>query len=187
MAEKVVLDTPKRWKAVSHPLRLEILRVREDGDRTNEELATALHVASGKLYFHTMTLLKAGLIELSGTRQKGPLTEKLYRSLVESFTTPRTPTEEGPRYHDMLQQAFHLYHNTWREFGDFPHRGAHYIIPLTPEDAEEFNAKLGELILDYRSRKVPSDTPGALSHAFTVLFHNVRPPIEKPPTEESVL
>lgn len=175
MAENIVLDSPARWKAVSHPLRLEILRVLRDGDRTNEELADALNVASGKLYFHTKTLLKAGLIELSGTRQKGPLTEKLYRTNMASFSTPPTPGEAGPRNLQLLQQGLQLYQNTWKEFGDFPHLGTHYIYYLKPEDAAEIEAQLRETVRAFLAKAVADNTPGAQGYAITTLFHGLKP------------
>ena len=196
MAEDIVLDSPARWKAVSHPLRLEILRVLQDGDRTNEELADALaqwrqqrsveakahrlghdalNVASGKLYFHTKTLLKAGLIELAGTRQKGPLTEKLYRTRMATFTTPPTPGEAGPRNLRLLQQALQLYQNTWKEFGDLPHYAAHRIYYLKPEDVREIQQRLDEVVLDFCAKGLASDTPGAQGYAITALLHGLKP------------
>lgn len=175
MAEDIVLDSPARWKAVSHPLRIEILRVLQDGDRTNEELADALNVASGKLYFHTKTLLKAGLIELAGTRQKGPLTEKLYRTRMATFTTPPTPGEAGPRNLQLLQQALQLYLNTWKEFGDLPHYAAHRIYYLKPEDARDIQRRLDEVVMDFCAKGLASDAPGAQGYAITALLHSLKP------------
>src|SRR5687768_884360 len=76
MQEQFILKTTAHWKALSHPLRVAALRLLGDRAMTNEELAQALCVESGKLYFHTKQLLDAGLIELVETRAKGPITEK---------------------------------------------------------------------------------------------------------------
>src|SRR5579871_3932829 len=79
------IRTQAHWKAISHPLRLGIVRLLRQKAMTNEELAHALGVASGKLYFHTKQLLDAGLIRFVGTRQKQAITEKLYRATNMRF------------------------------------------------------------------------------------------------------
>ena len=65
------------WKALAHPLRCGVLSLLANRQMTNEEMAKALGVESGALYFHTKHLLTANLIELAGTRPKGPIIEKL--------------------------------------------------------------------------------------------------------------
>src|SRR5476651_1264141 len=88
------LDSMAQAKGLSHPLRVGILRRLIEEAHTNEELADQLGVASGKLYFHTRKLLDLGMIALVGTRQKGPLTEKLYRATARRFTLP-APVKGG--------------------------------------------------------------------------------------------
>jgi DNA-binding transcriptional ArsR family regulator len=85
MLDSFELKTAAHWKGLAHPLRVGILERLKNGAMTNEELAKSLGVESGKLYFHTKQLLTAGLIERAGSRQNGPITEKLYRAVAKKY------------------------------------------------------------------------------------------------------
>src|SRR5579884_2077607 len=101
--DTLYLTTPLQWKAMSHPLRLAIVRLLRVRAMTNEELAREIAVASGKLYFHTKMLLQAGLILPAGTRQKGAIIEKLYRATAMHFQTE--PGEHGIDTFDSLDSV----------------------------------------------------------------------------------
>ena len=109
MEETFFLDNPKRMKAVSHPLRLGILRLLLQGNKTNEELAKALNVASGKLYFHTKTLLDVGMIELAETRVKGSIVEKVYKPTFTSFYQPPGDGVAEPVLYSTVSEGARLY------------------------------------------------------------------------------
>jgi DNA-binding transcriptional ArsR family regulator len=171
----MLLDTPARLKAISHPLRLGILRVLDEGELTNEELAKALNVASGKLYFHTMKLLEVGMIELAGTRQKGPLTEKLYRAAISGFLAPDEDRSKA-YFSAPLQAALDLYRNTWNEIGD-PHGvvAYHYLTNHTPENEAKLVKRLFELTDEFQALSVPADTPGSRQVSLMFLMHGLSP------------
>ncbi len=168
------LQTPAQWKALSHPLRLRVLELLADGARTNEELAAALGEQSGKLYFHTKRLLDAGLIALDHTRQKGPITEKLYRAVARRFAAP-TPQKGGekPPLEDLLTSALELYRGNWQETGGLPGQiegGFHLVLALTPERQREFAARLTALFEDFRASG--SDAPDARPVSLATLMHS---------------
>ena len=171
----MVLDTPARLKAISHPLRLGILRVLGESSLTNEELAKELKVASGKLYFHTMKLLEVGMIELAGTRQKGPLTEKLYRAAIGGFLAP-DEDRSSAYFSAPLQAALDLYRNTWNEVGD-PHGvvAYHYITNHTPENEAKLIKRLFELSDEFQALSVPVETPGSRQVSLMFLMHGLSP------------
>ncbi len=58
---------------------------------TNEELANTLGAESGTHYFHTKQLHDVGLLEMTETRAKGPITEKLYQAVARDFVTIGLP------------------------------------------------------------------------------------------------
>jgi DNA-binding transcriptional ArsR family regulator len=177
----MVLDTPERLKAISHPLRLGILRVLGDRERTNEELAKELNVASGKLYFHTKKLLEVGMIELAGTRQKGPLTEKLYRATISDFVA-REEDRRTAFFSAPLQAALDLYRNTWDEIGD-PHGvfAAHYFAFHTPETEAKLGKLLFELVATFQETSVTADTPGSRQVSLMLLMHGLSPKSDHQP------
>lgn len=168
------LRTPAQWKAFSHPLRLRILDLLADDVLTNEELASALGEQSGKLYFHTKRLLDAGLIVLDRTRQKGPITEKLYRAAARRFLAP-PPTLDGeaPPLEMALTSALALYRSDWRESGGLPgelQMGFHLTLPLAPDARREFARRVKALFEDFQASG--SDAPDARRVSLGVLIHS---------------
>lgn len=167
------MQTSAQWKAFSHPLRLRILEELAREPRTNEELAAALGEQSGKLYFHTKKLLDAGLIVLDSTRQKGPITEKLYRAVARRFTAP-SPVKGGkrPPLELYLAAGLDLYRSAWAETsGDLTELGFHLVLPLEPERRAEFAARVRALFEDFRSSG--SEAQDAQKTALTVVLHTL--------------
>ena len=168
------LRTSAQWKAFSHPLRLRILDALAGGPRTNEEIAAALGEQSGKLYFHTKRLLDAGLIVLDHTRQKGPITEKLYRAAGRRFLAP-PPTLDGdtPPLEMSLTSALELYRSDWQESGGLPgelQMGFHLTLPLDAEARREFARRVKALFDDFQAGG--SDAPDARRVSLGVLIHS---------------
>src|SRR6185436_17191183 len=73
--------TPAQIKAVASPLRLRILRLCNDREWTNKELADRLERDPATILHHLRLLVDAGLIEAMDVRQgKSGAYEKPYRS-----------------------------------------------------------------------------------------------------------
>ena len=171
-----LLTTPAQWKAFSHPLRQAILQqLAAGGDQTNEELATALNTASGKLYFHTKRLLDAGLITLASTRQKRAITEKLYRNTATRFVAP-PPEKSGdsPPLRDAIAAGLSLYESVWHESGGLPNAlelGFHLVLPQEPAMRKSLAARLLALFDEFK--EASTDDTDAVPVALTVLLHDV--------------
>ncbi|WP_025157530.1 ArsR/SmtB family transcription factor [Leifsonia aquatica] len=73
--------TVKEIKAMSHPLRVRILRLCGDKELTNKQLADRLDVDPGTVLYHVRQLVDAGFLEPVAVRtgESGAL-EKPYRS-----------------------------------------------------------------------------------------------------------
>ena len=181
------MQTPEQWKAFSHPLRLRILEELAREARTNEELAAILGEQSGKLYFHTKKLLDARLIVLESTRQKGPITEKLYKAVARQFTLP-APVKGGtaPPLAKGIAMGLELYRSTWEETGgllDQSALGFHLVLPLEPERQREFALRVRALFEDFKASA--SRAPGAEKIALTVLMHTADTQKNKKEREKS--
>ena len=167
------MQAPDQWKAFSHPLRLRILELLANDARTNEELATLLGEQSGKLYFHTKKLLDAGLIVLDSTRQKGPITEKLYRAVARQFTAPAlTKGGSAPPLAGLVALGLDFYRTVWEETGGLPDQGelgGHLVLPMAPERRREFAVRVQALMEDFKTSG--SEAPDAKPVALTVLLH----------------
>jgi DNA-binding transcriptional ArsR family regulator len=175
LEETFYVRTQEHWKALSHPLRLAIIRLLRERAMTNEELAHALDVASGKLYFHTRQLLEAGMIHLAGTRQKQAITEKLYRAVSRRFRVANLLDfdEESHIEADEIESAIQLYRNTLSEYPDLfatdRHLVDHSLFLLPPQKAEELQRKLCALIQEAMDAKTVA--PDSVPVALTVLLY----------------
>ena len=173
--EPFEMQTPAQWKAFSHPLRLRILQALADQSQTNEELAAALGEQSGKLYFHTKKLLDAGLIVLDSTRQKGPITEKLYRAVARRFTaSPPVKGGKTPPFEQCVIAGLELYQSAWAQTGGLPGQiegGFHLVVPLDAKRRAEFVGRLHALADDFKA--AGSAVSDAKVIALTVLMHAV--------------
>ena len=64
ISSRPVTGDAKRWKAMSHPLRREMLRhLREHGTASSTTLAEALAESTGTTSYHLRVLADAGVIE----------------------------------------------------------------------------------------------------------------------------
>jgi hypothetical protein len=165
------LNEPKQWKAISHPLRLEILALLATRNLTNEELAAAIGVASGKLYFHTKKLLDAGLIALAEIRQKGPRQEKVYRRTFEDFWIEMVEDGSAPPLAHFIRNALANYEAKWAAGQDFAQYGFHLIYYHTPQREKEFYDRLTELMNDFRDTAVAEGDNGGRLVSLAALMH----------------
>jgi DNA-binding transcriptional ArsR family regulator len=78
--------TVAELKALSHPLRVRILRLCGDRELTNKQLADRLGEDAGTVYYHVRQLVAAGFLEPAPVRsgESGAL-EKPYRSTGRSW------------------------------------------------------------------------------------------------------
>lgn len=70
-------------RAVSDPLRVQIVELLVVENLTVKQVAEKLGLAPSKLYYHFATLEKLGLIEVAETRMVANMVEKLYRSSAD--------------------------------------------------------------------------------------------------------
>ncbi len=72
-------------RAVSDPLRVQIIELLIGQTLTVKQVAEKLGLAPSKLYYHFATLEKLGLIEVAETRMVANMVEKTYRSNTDAM------------------------------------------------------------------------------------------------------
>lgn len=72
-------------RAISDPLRVQIMEILESQNLTIKQVAEKLGLAPSKLYYHFNALEKLGLIEVAGTRMVANMLEKTYTFAVETL------------------------------------------------------------------------------------------------------
>jgi DNA-binding transcriptional ArsR family regulator len=87
------IDDARYLKALAHPMRIRILAILKEEQRSPVQLADQLGASLGSVAYHVRTLYNLGLLELVGTRQRRGATEHTYRA------------REHPRFSDEAWDA----------------------------------------------------------------------------------
>jgi len=141
--------TAKEIKALSHPLRLRILRLCNDRELTNKQLADRLGVDPGTAYYHVRQLVAAGFLEAGEVRtgESGAL-EKPYRSTgltwwlsVAQDADPSGGAAPVEAFQQELAEAGTASIATY----------ARFALHLSPEQIEELDRRIVAVLDEYIS------------------------------------
>jgi len=88
-ADVLFIKTPEMLKAVSDPLRLDILELIHTQALTVKQIAGKLGEPPTRLYYHVAALEEAGFVTQVDTRLKSGILEKYYRASAENITVER--------------------------------------------------------------------------------------------------
>src|SRR5436189_2035227 len=83
--QRMVIKDLDTLKAISDPLRLQIVEHMLAGARTVKQLAQELNTTPTKLYYHINMLEQYGLIKVTGTRVVSGIIEKQYHVAAYSI------------------------------------------------------------------------------------------------------
>ncbi len=84
------ITTLEQLRAISDPLRLDILEIITHEALTVKQIAGKLNQPPTKLYYHVNELEKEGFVKLVGTRVKSGIVEKYYRSVSDGIQVDRS-------------------------------------------------------------------------------------------------
>jgi DNA-binding transcriptional ArsR family regulator len=76
------INDPRYLKAVSHPVRVRILAMLDEGAASPKQLADRLNASLGVVAYHVRTLHELDLLRLVGTRQRRGATEHMYATVA---------------------------------------------------------------------------------------------------------
>jgi DNA-binding transcriptional ArsR family regulator len=109
-AENIVISTIEQLKAISDPLRLNILELVAHEALTVRQVASRLGQPPTRLYYHVAELEKAGLVSLVDTRVKSGIIEKYYRTSADHITIDHKLLNAGEdqetAIHELLSMVF---------------------------------------------------------------------------------
>jgi DNA-binding transcriptional ArsR family regulator len=83
------ITSPAQLKALSDPLRLQIIETVAKEAHTVKQIAERLGQPPTKLYYHVSALEEAGFVTLVETRVKSGILEKYYRNTAENIEVDR--------------------------------------------------------------------------------------------------
>jgi DNA-binding transcriptional ArsR family regulator len=88
--ELIQITTLEQLRAISDPLRVEIIEIIMREALTVKQMADRLNQPATKLYYHVSELESAGFVTLVGTRVKSGIVEKYYRTAADSIQVDRS-------------------------------------------------------------------------------------------------
>ena len=151
--------TPAEAKAMAHPLRLRILRLCLDTERTNRELADRLGKDPGTVLHHVRMLVDHGFLAAGEPRRgKRNSRERPYRATRKSWVLDFA---EGHAAIDVaaadafaaeLREADPATAPWWARLG----------LRLSAKDHDELVARLSDLVADIEQRDDPDGDPVSL-------------------------
>ncbi|WP_229795636.1 ArsR/SmtB family transcription factor [Saccharothrix coeruleofusca] len=140
--------TAQEAKALSHPLRLRVLRLCGQQELTNKQLADRLDRDPGTVLYHVRQLVRAGLLEQGPVRagDSGAL-EKPYRSTERSWWLGAPEEEVEP---DSPLAPVEAFQDELREAGAGSVRTvARFSLHLSEEDLAELDRRIGAVLDEY--------------------------------------
>jgi DNA-binding transcriptional ArsR family regulator len=147
--------SPAEARALSHPLRLRILRLCIDEALTNKELASRLGRDPGTILYHVRRLVDLGFLEAEPIRRaaSGHL-EQPYRITGKSW---RIRVTKSPSWTTAILDAAR---DELREAGPRATiRAARLGVRLSKTDLAELKSRIDELAEDFAARDDPGGTP----------------------------
>lgn len=163
--------TAKEIKALSHPLRLRILRLCNDRELTNKQLADRLDVDPGTAYYHVRQLVSAGFLEPAEVRtgESGAL-EKPYRSTGLTWWLSVAQDEDPSRgaapveaFQQELAEAGPASIATY----------ARFALHLSPEQIEELDRRIVAVLDEYIS--TDHERADQTAHGGFFVLHRLAP------------
>lgn len=172
-----LIEEMQQLRAISDPLRVDIVRSLVEEPRTAAGVAAAVGRSASKLYYHISELERVGLIELVETRQRGNLIEKWYRAVAASFILDRGILNRAPeggeafywKAADALDAANRGLESAVREreYETSETLAEHRSLRLNPERAAEFRRRLEDLVEEFDSSK-----GSGVASDLTVVFYS---------------
>lgn len=171
--------TPEQLKAVASTLRLRILRLCNDREWTNKELADRLNRDPATILHHLRLLVAADLIEPVAVRQgKSGAYEKPYRStgLSWQLSFDRPAEDEGEEGEVAMLIAFR---QELREAGnDSIVELSRFSLHLDDDALQTFTDQFQALIDEYVGNDEDRRTQSAPAHGGLLVIHRIADPAD---------
>lgn len=166
--------TPEQIKAVASPLRLRILRLCNDREWTNKELADRLDRDPATILHHVRLLVDAGMLEAVAVRQgKSGAYEKPYRSTGLSWQLSfeaLTADEEAPGQLAMLT----AFQQELAEAGNASvEEMTRFHLHLDQDTARAFVERMLGVIEEYRVADEARSQAGAPGYGGMIVLHRL--------------
>jgi DNA-binding transcriptional ArsR family regulator len=143
------IDDARLVKGLAHPLRIQILRVLQDGVASPSEISETIDAPLGNVSYHVRFLARVGLIELASTKPRRGAVEHYYRAagrvLVSDEAWAQVPqVVRNSLFSSTLEQVGRVIALAAAS-GGFDREDTHVTRTTLTVDDEGFAAIAGEL------------------------------------------
>jgi len=192
VAAKFIIRDLDTLKAITHPLRLQLLKTIKE-PKTVKEVSAVLDIPSTKLYYHINLLEKHDIIRVVETNIVSGIIEKTYQVTASRYQVDENlllDNELSDENLDKLLEAildatkaeiknsFRAGLIDWTN-REKPHKGgmARAHLQFTEQEATEFYGKLEALIAEYSAAcEENEDDPDIPAYGLTIAFYPVTKP-----------
>jgi DNA-binding transcriptional ArsR family regulator len=158
LADRIALTTPSQVKAISHPLRTQILHLLHERAATVTELAVALERPKSTVAHHVRVLAEAGLLRVVRTRRVRAIEERYYGRTARLFYVGVEQTRDG----EELPRDFNDFEVAADEsvaaFRDGKLWGFIRHARISEQQAAEFWERMAELVTEFDHLPRAGDT-----------------------------
>lgn len=162
--------TSADFKALSHPLRLRIVRLCLHEAQTNKQLADRLDLDPATCLYHVRTLLRAGFLDAEAVRTGGQgALEKPYRATTKSWRL--TIPDADDRLSAVIAGLDALRAELLEAGPDALLTNTRLGLQLSPDEATELTQRLQALADEYAQRP---RTPDGKRVGFFITLHDLR-------------
>ena len=169
LAASVHAETPEQLKAISEPLRSQILDLVLERAATITELAAALDRPKSTVAYHVDVLVDAGMLTVVRTRRVRAIEERFYGRTGRTIVVGDAPMPDGVVHPGFLAEAMaeappsgddHRMKSTIRH-ARIPDERAEEFFARVNQLAEEFSAmpRDGETVWGFVAAVYPTDRP----------------------------
>ncbi|MGO1561745.1 MAG: ArsR/SmtB family transcription factor [Actinomycetaceae bacterium] len=168
LPDTLELDSPAQYKALFDDTRREIVTLLSERACTTTELAAALGRPKGTVGYHLDVLERAGLVRVVRTKQVRALTAKYYGRTARTFLYHSVGEAVGETRRIVARAAAEVEHSPGLVVS------ALRYARIPEERAEEWAARLGDLVTEFGAQ--PGDGDTAYGVVFAV-YESSRPPL----------
>ncbi len=172
-SEMLRITTLEQLKAISDPLRVDILEIIADEALTVKQMADKLSQPATKLYYHVSELEAAGFVKLVGTRVKSGIIEKYYRIAAESMQVDRSLLNGGEGVEESLRLLIDTVFDT--TIADLARS---FRAGLLTQPGEAANPKSTRMMLSHDVCRLRQEDVPAFIEKFKALLTEMNPKTE---------
>jgi len=175
------INTVEQLRAISDPLRIQIIAELSAEKLTVTQTAERMHETPAKLHYHMRELERVGLVKIVETREKGGILEKYYRPIAKSITIAPDFLLQAPK-DEVVAMAV-----KWFEYVSSQATGYMQTMVLNPDFSQEspmtltstlawmqrseFNAAIAEVQAIFERYAIPRNDPNEMKFIVSLIAH----------------